>query len=40
VVESETMRIFDRCNHGDIIHIEGYPRPSRRPPYCLIRIPR
>ncbi len=40
VVESETMRIFDRCNHGDIMHIEGYPGPSRRPPYCIIHISR
>ncbi len=43
VVESETMRIIfktDRFNHRDIMQIEGYPGPSRRPPYCLIHIPR
>ncbi len=37
VVESETMRnIFNT----DIIHIEGYTGPSRRPPYCIPHFPK
>ncbi len=36
VVESETMRIFDRCNHGDIMHIEEYPEPRTLPPSSIL----